>query len=176
MPSDRVPIVGAGVAGLSLAITLRQRGISATVVVRGEPGPATGIGLYLVGAATRALSALGVAEAAVRAGAVSRSQAFDTHRGRRLAVIDAESFWAPCGPCIGVARAALHHLRWNGPLAPRSATTHRCLRSNKIPRGCRSSVPTDHVSGTRSWSAQMEFNRSCGGRFSVAPNHTSAAR
>lgn len=105
-----VLIVGAGVAGLSVAIALRQRGIPATVVERGEPGPAAGTGLYLVGAATRALTALGVAEAAVRVGAVSRSQSFYTHHGRRLAVIDAESFWAPCGPCIGVTRATLHHL------------------------------------------------------------------
>lgn len=110
MPSDRVLIVGAGVAGLSLAIALRQRGILATVVERGEPEPAAGTGLYLVGAATRALTALGVSEAAVRIGAVSRSQAFYTHRGRRMAVINAESFWAGCGPCIGVSRVALHHL------------------------------------------------------------------
>ena len=110
MPSDRVLIVGAGVAGLSLAIALRRRGIPAAVIERGEPGPAAGAGLYLVGAATRALAALGVAEAAVRVGAVSRSQTFYTHRGRRLAEIDAEAFWAPCGPCIGIARAALHHL------------------------------------------------------------------
>lgn len=110
MPSERVLIVGAGVAGLSLAIALRQRGVAATVVERGEPGSAAGTGLYLVGAATRALNALSVAEAVAGSGAVSRSQAFYTHRGRRLAVIDAESFWAPCGPCIGIARAALHHL------------------------------------------------------------------
>lgn len=31
MPSDRVLIVGAGVAGLSLAIALRRRGIPAVV-------------------------------------------------------------------------------------------------------------------------------------------------
>jgi 2-polyprenyl-6-methoxyphenol hydroxylase-like FAD-dependent oxidoreductase len=110
MPSDSVLIVGAGVAGLSLAIALRRHGIPATVIERGEPGSAAGAGLYLVGAATRALAALGVAEAAVRVGAVSRSQTFYTHRGRRLAEIDAETFWAPCGPCIGIARAALHRL------------------------------------------------------------------
>jgi 2-polyprenyl-6-methoxyphenol hydroxylase-like FAD-dependent oxidoreductase len=110
VPSDRVLIVGGGVAGLSLAIAFHRRGIPAAVIERGEPGPAAGAGLYLVGAATRALAALGVAEAVVRAGAVSRSQTFYTHRGRRLAEIDAESFWAPCGPCIGISRAALHRL------------------------------------------------------------------
>lgn len=110
MPGDGVLIVGGGVAGLSLAIALHRRDIPAAIVERGEPGPAAGAGLYLVGAATRALAALGVGEAAVRAGAVSRTQSFYTHRGRRLAEVDAESFWAPCGPCIGIARAALHRL------------------------------------------------------------------
>ncbi len=97
-------------AGLSLAIALRQRSIEASVIDRATPEPAAGAGLYLVGAATRALATLGVADDAVRAGAVSRTQTFCTHRGRRLAEIDAEAFWATCGPCIGITRAALHHL------------------------------------------------------------------
>jgi 2-polyprenyl-6-methoxyphenol hydroxylase-like FAD-dependent oxidoreductase len=110
MPSERVLIIGGGVAGLSLAIALGQRGILPDVVERGDPGAAAGAGLYLVGAATRALAALGVAEAAARAGAVSRTQTFYTHHGRRLAEIDADAFWAPCGPCIGITRSALHDL------------------------------------------------------------------
>jgi 2-polyprenyl-6-methoxyphenol hydroxylase-like FAD-dependent oxidoreductase len=118
MPSDRILIVGGGVAGLSLAIALHQRGIPADLVERDDAGATAGAGLYLVGAATRALAALGVAASALRAGAVSRSQAFFTHRGRRLAEIDTDAFWAPCGPCLGIGRAALHHL-----LAERAAAS-----------------------------------------------------
>jgi 2-polyprenyl-6-methoxyphenol hydroxylase-like FAD-dependent oxidoreductase len=110
MPSERVLIVGGGVAGLALAIALRQRGILAAVVERGDPDTTAGAGLYLVGAATRGLTALGVLDAATRAGAVIRSQAFYTHRGRRLAEIDAQALWSGCGPCLGITRAALHRL------------------------------------------------------------------
>jgi 2-polyprenyl-6-methoxyphenol hydroxylase-like FAD-dependent oxidoreductase len=110
LAGERVLIIGGGVAGLSLAIALEQGGIRADVVERGERGPTAGAGLYLVGAATRALSALGVADAAARAGAVSRTQTFYTHHGRRLAEVDADAFWAPCGPCIGITRAVLQGL------------------------------------------------------------------
>jgi 2-polyprenyl-6-methoxyphenol hydroxylase-like FAD-dependent oxidoreductase len=97
-------------AGLSLAIALRQRGFVPAVVERGEREASTGAGLYLVGAATRALAALGLGRAAEHGGVVSRAQTFYTHRGRLLAEIDAAAFWASCGPCIGIARAVLHRL------------------------------------------------------------------
>jgi 2-polyprenyl-6-methoxyphenol hydroxylase-like FAD-dependent oxidoreductase len=97
-------------AGLSLAIALRQRGFVPALVERGDRTATTGAGLYLVGAATRALAALGLGHAAEHAGVVSRAQTFYTHRGRLLAEIDAGAFWAPCGPCIGIGRAVLHRL------------------------------------------------------------------
>jgi len=108
--SDRFLIVGGGLAGLSLAIALRQRGFVPAVVERGGREVTMGAGLYLVGAATRALAALGLGHAAEHAGVVSRAQTFYTHRGRLLAEIDAAAFWAPCSPCIGIGRAVLHKL------------------------------------------------------------------
>jgi 2-polyprenyl-6-methoxyphenol hydroxylase-like FAD-dependent oxidoreductase len=110
MPNDRVLIVGAGVAGLSLAIALRRRGIPVDLIEQGKPDATAGAGLYLVGAATRVLATLGLREAALREGAISRTQTLYTRSGHRLAEIDAEAFWAPCGPCIGITRAALHRL------------------------------------------------------------------
>jgi 2-polyprenyl-6-methoxyphenol hydroxylase-like FAD-dependent oxidoreductase len=97
-------------AGLSLAIALRQRGLAADVVERGDEGSATGAGLYLVGAGTRALNALGLADEAVRIGFINRTQTLRNHRGARLAEIDAAAFWASCGPCLGLERASLHRL------------------------------------------------------------------
>jgi 2-polyprenyl-6-methoxyphenol hydroxylase-like FAD-dependent oxidoreductase len=106
----RVLIVGAGLGGLSLAVALRQRGISADIVERAHKDSRTGAGLYLVGPATRALHALGLADAAARQGCINRTQTFRNHRGARLAELDVHEFWATCGPCLGLRRAALHHV------------------------------------------------------------------
>jgi 2-polyprenyl-6-methoxyphenol hydroxylase-like FAD-dependent oxidoreductase len=107
---DPVLIVGAGLAGLSLAIALRQRGFVPAVIERGAREATAGAGLYLVGAATRALAALGLGDAVQVSGIASRTQTFYSDRGRLLAQIEAAAFWMPSGPCLGIARAALHRL------------------------------------------------------------------
>jgi 2-heptyl-3-hydroxy-4(1H)-quinolone synthase len=107
---ERVLIVGGGMAGLSLAIALRQRGRTADIVERGGEGAAAGAGLYLVGAGTRALGALGLADAAVQNGFVNRTQTLRNHRGACLAELDVGAYWASCGPCLGAERAVLHGL------------------------------------------------------------------
>ena len=63
---------------------------SAAIVERGSDRTAPGTGLYLIGSATRALQALGVADDAARNGCVIRTQTLFNHRGTRLAEIDAE--------------------------------------------------------------------------------------
>lgn len=109
MPNiERILIVGAGIAGLALAAALRQRAMSAVVVERAPASAAGGAGLYVVGAGTRALRALGVAESALRESRQIHAEAFFSHRGTRLAEIDVARFWSGCGPCIGVARTVLH--------------------------------------------------------------------
>ena len=106
---ERILIVGAGIAGLALAAALRRRAMSAVVIERAPAPAAGGAGLYIVGAGTRGLRALGVAESALRESRQIHAQAFFTHRGTRLAEIDVGRFWSGCGPCIGVARTVLHH-------------------------------------------------------------------
>jgi 2-polyprenyl-6-methoxyphenol hydroxylase-like FAD-dependent oxidoreductase len=56
----QILIVGAGIAGLSLAKALEQRGMAADLVERQTGELAVGAGLYLVGNATRALQQLGL--------------------------------------------------------------------------------------------------------------------
>jgi 2-polyprenyl-6-methoxyphenol hydroxylase-like FAD-dependent oxidoreductase len=56
-------IVGGGMAGLALAIALRQQGRAPELIERARAWPTSGAGLYLVGNGTRALHALGLAEA-----------------------------------------------------------------------------------------------------------------
>jgi len=105
-----VLIVGGGLGGLSLAIALRERGVLAEIVERADKGAGAGEGLYLVGPATRALHALGLAEAAAREGSINRTQTFRNHRGACLAELDVHAYWGTCGPCLGLRRTVLHGL------------------------------------------------------------------
>ncbi len=103
---ERILIVGAGIAGLALAIALRARavGISIHIVERRSESIDDGAGLYLVGNAVRALGTLGLADGVMRRGAEIRSQRFLTDRGDRLFEIDTARYWSQCGPCVGVRR------------------------------------------------------------------------
>jgi 2-polyprenyl-6-methoxyphenol hydroxylase-like FAD-dependent oxidoreductase len=107
---ERVLIVGGGLAGLALAIALRQQGRAPELIERVPAWPTSGAGLYLVGNSTRALHALGLAEALTHTGQLISTQTFRNQRGARLAEIDLDRFWAGCGPCLGLRRTALHQL------------------------------------------------------------------
>ena len=104
---ERVLIVGAGMAGLTLAISLRRQGVNPEIVERQPTWPVHGAGIYLVGNAMRALGSLNLADEVLHGGALIRTQTFLNHRGRKLTVIDTESVWVKCGPCVGVRRAHL---------------------------------------------------------------------
>jgi 2-polyprenyl-6-methoxyphenol hydroxylase-like FAD-dependent oxidoreductase len=104
---ERVLIVGAGIAGLSLAIALKRQGLNPEIVERQAAWPAYGAGIYLVGNAMRALRAMNLADPVLRQGALIRTQTLLDDRGRKLATIDTESVWASCGPCVGIRRADL---------------------------------------------------------------------
>lgn len=103
-----VLIVGAGVAGLSLAIALSKRGIKPQIIERAASGPAEGAGLYLVGNATRAMRTLGLGDDVIQAGSHIQTQSVFSHDGTRLAVAEVDAFWKECGPCIGLRRSILH--------------------------------------------------------------------
>ena len=104
----KILIVGAGLAGLSLARALFLRGIRADVVERRLDWTASGFGLFLPGNASRAFARLGLLPAITEAAAPIHRQDFYDHRGRHLGSIDAEAFWAECGPCLGMPRAIMH--------------------------------------------------------------------
>jgi 2-polyprenyl-6-methoxyphenol hydroxylase-like FAD-dependent oxidoreductase len=106
----RVLIVGAGVAGLSLARALLQRGLASEVVERASEWQPSGAGLYLPGNAVRALGELGLGPAlAARANPIGRQRLLD-QRGRPLAEIDLGRIWAGVGGCVAIERAALHEV------------------------------------------------------------------
>ena len=88
--SLRVIIVGGGIAGLSAAIALRQRGHDPVVLERASRLEAAGAGITLFGNAMNALDRLGVAEAIRAAGACASHSAILTSDGRVLTTLPAD--------------------------------------------------------------------------------------
>jgi 2-polyprenyl-6-methoxyphenol hydroxylase-like FAD-dependent oxidoreductase len=144
---ERVLIVGAGMAGLSLAIALRRQGLDPEMVERQAGWPMQGAGIYLVGNAMRALRFLGVADDVRDRGSVIRTQAFMTDRGQKIAEIDTERVWASCGPCVGVRRSDLQEALVKGLGTPylRFSTTVDALEQGEEEVAVRFSDGSDRV-------------------------------
>jgi 2-polyprenyl-6-methoxyphenol hydroxylase-like FAD-dependent oxidoreductase len=121
----RVLIVGAGMAGLTLAISLKRQGVIAEIVERQTMWPVHGAGIYLVGNAMRALGSLNLADKVLGSGSLIRTQTLLNHRGQQLAVIDTANVWGNCGPCVGIRRTDLQRILVNelGTTEVRLATT-----------------------------------------------------
>jgi 2-polyprenyl-6-methoxyphenol hydroxylase-like FAD-dependent oxidoreductase len=94
MDHCRILIVGAGLAGLSLARALRQAGLAPQVIEREASWGVAGTGIYLPANGVRALRTLGLEGAvATRGTRIPRQRLLD-HRGRLLTDIDLHRlFW-----------------------------------------------------------------------------------
>ncbi|HSU35369.1 MAG TPA: FAD-dependent monooxygenase [Propionibacteriaceae bacterium] len=104
----RILVVGAGIAGLATARSLRGHGFSVEVVERQRTWPQAGAGIYLPGNAARALRSLGLAAAVTERAALISRQRFSDHRGRLLFEVDVAGLWHGVGPCLALHRADLH--------------------------------------------------------------------
>ena len=106
----RVLVVGAGIAGLAAARTLRDWGAAVEIVERQPDPPGEGTGIYLLGNAVRALDTLGVGDqVAERAIHIRRRRTAD-HRGRALFEVDVNQLWNGVGPCLALPRTDLHRV------------------------------------------------------------------
>lgn len=69
MPAvNAVIIVGGGIGGLTLAVALRQAGIEARIIEKGDRTTRLGTGISLLGNALRALEMIGLADTCIEAG------------------------------------------------------------------------------------------------------------
>jgi 2-heptyl-3-hydroxy-4(1H)-quinolone synthase len=144
---ERILIVGAGMAGLTLAISLRRQGLSPDIVERQPEWPAHGAGIYLVGNAVRALGSLQLADEVLKNGSTIRTQTLLNARGRQLAVIDTASVWAGCGPCVGIRRASLQSIlvRALGDAGVRFGTSVTALAQQQDSAAVTLSDGSEHV-------------------------------
>jgi 2-polyprenyl-6-methoxyphenol hydroxylase-like FAD-dependent oxidoreductase len=110
----RILVVGAGIAGLSLARALRQRSLDAELVERSIDWPIAGAGVYIPGNGTRALDALGLGEAARARGTVVERRRLLDDRGHLLIDYDEAGFWQEVAPPIALHRRDLHDILLEG--------------------------------------------------------------
>jgi FAD-dependent urate hydroxylase len=110
----RILIVGAGLAGLSLARALRQVGLAPQVIEREAGWGVAGTGIYLPANGVRALRTLGLEGAVAARGIRIPRQRLLDHRGRLLADIDLHQLWGSVGPCLALPRTELHQILRDG--------------------------------------------------------------
>jgi len=134
MKHCQILIVGAGLAGLTLARALDKAGFAPQVIERAGGFEAAGTGMYLPANGVRALRALGVEAAVAAQGTPIRSQRILDHRGRRLADIDLHQLWGDVGPCLALPRADLHQVLRDG-VPVRLGRTVRTLEHLEGPVG-----------------------------------------
>jgi 2-polyprenyl-6-methoxyphenol hydroxylase-like FAD-dependent oxidoreductase len=105
--SDHILIVGGGIAGLSAAAALRQKGFDPELVEREPKWSALGAGIAIQPNGTRVLQSLGVFAEIEEAGAPLHRFVFCTPQGETLAAIDLQELWKDVGRGIGIERGKL---------------------------------------------------------------------
>jgi 2-polyprenyl-6-methoxyphenol hydroxylase-like FAD-dependent oxidoreductase len=105
----KVLIVGGGIAGMSLAIRLRQQGIQAEIVERKTDWTVLGVGIILQGPALRALQKVGVLDRCLQEGFGGNELQIGGVEGHVFACFPQPQLAGPQYPAtIGILRPALH--------------------------------------------------------------------
>jgi len=103
-----VAIIGGGICGLSLALNLRQRGISARVYERAPEIKPLGVGITLLPHAMREFTALGLGDVLLAAGIENRESCFFNRFGQLIYKEPRGKFAGYQTPEVGIHRGRLH--------------------------------------------------------------------
>jgi 5-methylphenazine-1-carboxylate 1-monooxygenase len=127
----RIAIIGGGIAGLGLALSLHQRGLACDVYESVPEVKELGVGITLLPHGMKELAALGVQPQLEAAGIENLESVFFNRFGQR---IYSESRGRHAGyalPEVGIHRGKLHRILFDKALqtigAERIHTAHRCV-------------------------------------------------
>lgn len=108
MPAvERVLVVGGGIAGMTLAVGLRRRGIGVEVLEKASEWQAIGAGIAVQPNGMRALAAVGLGQPVAAAGRILARWQFRSSAGDLLTDVDLEAVWQGVAPFVGIARHRL---------------------------------------------------------------------
>lgn len=109
MRSKKILVVGGGIAGLTLAVALRRRGIDVDVVELEPQWNILGVGISLTGPTLRALHTIGVIDQCVAAGFGFDRIIFSDAGGRQVGALNMPRLAGPQHPAtVAIGRPALH--------------------------------------------------------------------
>jgi len=106
--SGDIAIIGAGIAGLALALNLHARGISSQIYEAAPSLREMGVGITLLPHAVRELTALGLAERIAAQAIENRESAFFNRFGQRIFEEPRGKFAGYPYPEFGIHRGKLH--------------------------------------------------------------------
>jgi FAD-dependent urate hydroxylase len=111
---DRILIVGGGIAGLTLATALHQKGFRAELIERNPVWKTAGAGISVQPNGIHVLRALGLGADMEHAGAVIRYWDFCDQEGQLLCESDLHAVWGESNSFIGIERMKLHQVLLTG--------------------------------------------------------------
>jgi len=114
MRTEKILIVGGGIAGLAAARVLSTKGFSPTLIEKTDEWRPTGGGIYVPGNGVAALDEIGLGKAAREKGFVIDHRHIMSAKGRRLLRLDLEKVWGRPAPCLGILRRDLHDILLDG--------------------------------------------------------------
>lgn len=109
---ERILIVGGGIAGLTVASALHQRGFNPKLVERSPTWDhiAIGAGIAMQPNGMRIMRALGMGTAIEEAGCIIHRWGFYDRQAEMLCETDLEALWGDVGPFVGIERTKLHEV------------------------------------------------------------------